>query len=89
MLVKSRNSKLKSRMVLFVVTTAFYLLPFASNAQCAMCRAALESEESGVQAKAINDGIVYLMIIPYVLVAVAAYAIYRIRRTKKAKKEQL
>lgn len=83
MLVRNQNSKFKSRMALFVVTIAFYLLPIASNAQCAMCRAALESEDGVEQAKAINDGIVYLMVIPYVLVAVAAYAIYRIRRTKK------
>jgi len=61
----------------------FLFISFSSNAQCAMCRAALESEEGGRQAEAINDGIVYLMIIPYVLVAVAAYAIYKIRSKKK------
>ena len=61
----------------------FLFTSFSSNAQCAMCRAALESEEGGRQAEAINDGIVYLMIIPYVLVAVAAYAIYKIRSKKK------
>ena len=81
---KSQEPSVKSKIVLFVVTIVFNLLPIVSNAQCAMCRAALESEEGGVQAKAINDGIVYLMVIPYVLVDVAAYAIYRIRRTKKA-----
>ena len=48
-----------------------------------MCRAALASEEGGVKAEAINDGIVYLMVIPYVLVAVAAYAIYKIKYAKK------
>jgi hypothetical protein len=48
-----------------------------------MCRAALEGEGNVVQAKAINDGIVYLMVIPYVLVIVAGYAIYRIMRKKK------
>jgi len=61
----------------------FLFISFSSNAQCAMCRAALESEEGGRQAEAINDGIVYLMIIPYVLVAVGAYAIYKIRTNKK------
>ncbi|MVO08825.1 hypothetical protein GOQ30_06565 [Flavobacterium sp. TP390] len=59
----------------------FYVL--SSQGQCAMCRAALESEESGVQAEAINDGIVYLMVIPYILVAVAGYAIYRMKFAKK------
>jgi len=53
------------------------------NAQCAMCRAALESEEGGVKAEAVNDGIVYLMVIPYVLVGVLGYAIYRLKTKKK------
>ena len=68
--------------------SAFYLLfsfffVLSSQGQCAMCRAALESEESGVQAQAINDGIVYLMVIPYILVAAVGYAIYRMKYAKK------
>ncbi len=35
--------------------------------QCAMCRAVLESGADQKAAEGINDGIVYLMIIPYVL----------------------
>lgn len=49
-----------------------------------MCRAVLESEEGGVKAEAINDGIVYLMAIPYILVGLVGYAIYKVR-TKKVK----
>nr|WP_294933910.1 hypothetical protein [uncultured Flavobacterium sp.] len=63
------------------------LLPFDANAQCAMCRAALESEESGVQAAAVNDGIVYLMIIPYVLVGAMGYAIYKLKYGKKKERK--
>jgi len=48
-----------------------------SNAQCAMCRAVLESEEGLTTAKGINDGIVYLMAIPYVLFFGFAYFMYR------------
>mgnify|MGYP006191959993 CR=1 FL=1 len=63
---------------------AFFLLSSnLTSAQCAMCRAALESEESGIKAEAVNDGIVYLMIIPYVLVAVLFYFIYRLRKKNK------
>ena len=36
--------------------------------QCSMCRAVLESEEGQVTAKGINNGILYLMAIPYLLV---------------------
>lgn len=51
--------------------------------QCAMCRASLQNEANQATAQGINDGIVYLMAIPYILVAVAGYAVYRIRFNKK------
>lgn len=46
------------------------------KAQCAMCRAVLESEEGQLSAKGINDGIVYLMAIPYILVFGLGFFIY-------------
>ena len=65
----------------------FFLFSFffslSTQAQCAMCRAALEREEGGVKAEAVNDGIVYLMAIPYILVGVLGYAIYRLKYGKK------
>lgn len=48
-----------------------------------MCRAALTSEGNAVKAQAVNDGIVYLMLIPYLLVAGIAYYIYRMWKNKK------
>ena len=47
------------------------------TAQCAMCRAVLESEGNVEVAEGINNGIVYLMAVPYVLVAVLFYFVYR------------
>tara|TARA_B110000879_G_scaffold56331_1_gene79464 strand:- start:61 stop:273 length:213 start_codon:yes stop_codon:yes gene_type:complete len=47
------------------------------EAQCAMCRAVLESEEGQKTAKGINNGIVYLMAIPYVLVGAVGIAVFR------------
>jgi hypothetical protein len=44
-----------------------------------MCRAA--RGDSNSQAQAVNDGIVYLMVIPYVLVAAIGYAAYRMKRS--------
>lgn len=56
----------------------FFLVTFLStNAQCAMCRAVLENEEGQGTAEAINDGIVYLMAIPYILFIGFAYFLYR------------
>ena len=75
---------MRSNSVKYFLLTAFLLLGIvSSNAQCAMCRAALESEGNAKKAAAINDGIVYLMVIPYVLVAVIGFAIYRMKKVKK------
>lgn len=57
-------------------------MQFSTNAQCAMCRAALSSEGNKVKAQAVNDGIVYLMVIPYLLVAAIGYAVYRMKKNK-------
>lgn len=71
------------RMKKLLFTVAVILFVFSANAQCAMCRAALESSDGGVKAEAVNDGIVYLMIFPYLLVGIVGYAIYRLRNKKK------
>ncbi|WP_341865118.1 hypothetical protein [Flavobacterium urumqiense] len=47
-----------------------------------MCRAALTSEGNKTKAAAVNDGIVYLMVIPYLLVGGIGYAVYRMRKNK-------
>lgn len=66
-----------------VLLWAALLISAMANAQCAMCRAALESSEGGIKAEAVNDGIVYLMLFPYLLVGLVGYAIYRLRKKKK------
>ncbi|HPW97789.1 MAG TPA: hypothetical protein PK218_04450 [Flavobacterium sp.] len=59
----------------------FYTLN--TTAQCAMCRASLESNGNNTQAEAVNDGIVYLMAIPYILVGVIGIFIYKMYFKKK------
>lgn len=49
-----------------------------------MCRAVLESEEGQSTAEGVNNGIMYLMSIPYLLVAGFGCIIYwKFFRTKK------
>ncbi|WP_419213787.1 hypothetical protein ACNR9Q_06435 [Maribacter sp. X9] len=67
----------KEKMILMLTLLVMVLFPSVAEAQCAMCRAVLESESSGNAAKGINNGIVYLMAIPYVLVAGLFYFIYK------------
>lgn len=71
--------KFKSLILLFIIA----IIPTLGKAQCAMCRAVLESEGSEATAQGINDGIVYLMIFPYVLIGGIAFFIYRSFRNKK------
>ena len=75
---------MKLKYTIFIILLLLNIIP--AEAQCAMCRAVIESDESGLAAKGINNGIVYLMIFPYLLIAGVGYAIYRSR--KKARQEQ-
>lgn len=78
-----KTSFLKKTVVVFL----FFIFSTVSvSAQCAMCRAALETEESGIQAAAVNDGIVYLMIFPYLLVGVVGFFVYKVVKKKKQNK---
>ncbi len=70
-----------SNRILYILFSIFFTLN--TQAQCAMCRASLESEGSTAKAEAINDGIVYLMVIPYVLVTVVGVVVYRMYTKKK------
>ncbi|AEH01238.1 hypothetical protein [Lacinutrix sp. 5H-3-7-4] len=61
----------------FILLFLAFISFLNTNAQCAMCRAVLESEEGMGTAKSINDGIIYLAAIPYILVFGIGYYIYR------------
>ena len=85
MLVKDRNQKREirtSKLQFLLLAICFFLFEFSSYAQCAMCRAALTSEGNATKAAAVNDGIVYLMVIPYLLVAGIGYYVYRMKKKK-------
>ena len=72
---------MKSKVLLWVI-----LLLFISSdviyAQCSMCRAVLQSEEGQATAKGINNGILYLMAIPYLLVGVVGWKVIQILKNK-------
>lgn len=55
----------------------FLLVEFSASAQCAMCRAVLQSGDDQGIAEGINDGIVYLMAIPYILVGGVFFFVYK------------
>ena len=48
------------------------------SAQCAMCKAVVQSGGEGL-ATSINNGIVYLMLFPYLLIGILGYFLYKKR----------
>jgi hypothetical protein len=64
---------------LFLVTVLF-VLSMGASAQCAMCKATAESATENVDkgiGEGLNAGIVYLMLVPYVLLATIALVFFR------------
>lgn len=74
------------KIVFVVLGIAFLLFPEVMEAQCAMCRAALESSGNTSTAEGINNGIVYLMAIPYIAIAVLGYFVYKKMNPKTVQK---
>ncbi len=59
---------------------AMLLVNVAVSAQCAMCKATAESATENVDkgiGEGLNAGIVYLMLIPYALLATVAIVFFR------------
>lgn len=89
MLIKLRNknlhlvNKLQSK---YLFVFCFFIVEISGYGQCAMCRASLQSEANQATAEGVNNGIVYLMALPYILVAAAFYGVYLIQKKKKENK---
>jgi hypothetical protein len=59
-----------------VIVTILLLFFQNINSQCAMCKAVVENGDHKM-AEGINTGIVYLMVFPYLFLALGAYFFYR------------
>ncbi|MDG1712146.1 MAG: hypothetical protein P8H51_07790 [Flavobacteriaceae bacterium] len=68
--------------VLFWVLLILFISSDVVYGQCSMCRAVLQSEEGQATAKGINNGILYLMAIPYLLVGVVGWKVIQILKNK-------
>jgi Na+/H+ antiporter NhaC len=68
----------KNWIILFFLILFFIIGINYSYGQCSMCRAVLQSEEGQATAKGINNGILYLMAIPYLLVAIVGWKVFKI-----------
>ncbi|MEL6659301.1 MAG: hypothetical protein AAFP77_01190 [Bacteroidota bacterium] len=58
------------------------LLPEVADAQCPMCRMTAESNlaNGGTEGQGLNNGIMYMLATPYILIGVIGYVWWRNRR---------
>lgn len=82
---KKQEARVNVKILFFFLFSFFYSL--AATAQCAMCRASLESEGNKTKVEAVNDGIVFLMAIPYLLAIIIGYVVYKMYFKKNSKEE--
>lgn len=63
----------------------FFFSMTDAGAQCSMCKAVAESnsEGGGAMAVGLNNGILYLMAFPYILIGTIAFFWYRNRKNQR------
>ena len=70
-----------------IVFSFFFLVAFTTklNAQCAMCKAAVEAnlKEGGSAGSGLNEGILYLMAMPYIAMLIFGIVYYLQKRKKQ------
>jgi hypothetical protein len=86
---------MKSKTLFTLFLFAFFVLlflPYSTEAQCAMCRGSLESSVSQGNtnfAAGINKGILYLLVMPYLLMATIGYLWYKSSKANQEKMQKI
>ena len=68
--------------ILFTIILLFFFT-VDSYSQCSMLSAIMESEQAYDSAKSLNNGIIYLMALPYIMVFVIIWIIYNTNKVKQ------
>jgi hypothetical protein len=71
---------MKNSLIHFFLLSMLFIFSVGASAQCAMCKATAESATENVDkgiGEGLNAGIVYLMLVPYVLLATIALVFFR------------
>lgn len=74
----------KTFIYLFIIVLSVLFNPVAANAQCSMCTINAEqgTQNGNTQGKGLNNGIIYLLAIPYLLIAGMGIVWYKTYRKK-------
>lgn len=86
-LIHSRQAfRIMKRVLLTLIFTLILTVSFhfSSSAQCSLCKSSAESslKEGDKQAKGLNAGIMYLLVMPYLLVGGIGYYWYMNQKKK-------
>ena len=76
------------RLKYWLVLLLFFGTQISTWAQCAMCRASVENNVSNGDTSigaGLNNGILYLFVMPYLMAAIIGYLWYRTAKKRKAK----
>ncbi len=81
------KTRVTDRLLPWMLSLAFLaILTLDAEAQCVMCKAVAEdSAEDGSLGRGLNSGILYLMGIPYAIMAFFAWFVFRKREEAKNK----
>jgi len=71
---------------LLLLAIALLYSAYEVSAQCVMCRSAIEDDKD--VSEGVNNGILYLMGIPYIILGVTLYFVIKRRRERKAAGEE-
>ncbi|MGJ1204987.1 hypothetical protein [Sphingobacterium lactis] len=74
---------IRNAVLVFVLSMTFMAVPQASSAQCAMCTLNAENstKEGNTQGKGLNDGILFLLAMPFLIAAGVGFLWYKKFRT--------
>lgn len=68
-----------------LLTVSFSILSLYADAQCAMCKTSVENSANNTdRLESLNGGILYLIVMPFLIFSIAGFVVYR-----KYKKHQL
>lgn len=74
--------KNSSKILPFLLLLVLFCIPMLVDAQCPMCRMTAESNlaNGGQEGEGLNNGILYMLATPYLLIGVIGYVWWRNRK---------
>lgn len=85
-----KNPILKIVQLTILVLVIIAITTLMVDAQCPMCRMSAESnlKNGGTAAAGLNKGIIYLLIVPYIMISTVGYLWWRNRRMVQEQRQE-